>query len=60
MGVDETTQVSRVRTHVLAMKASLNTLDIRLFIATSTSKYALYERTVSYGYVMTLIMILSP
>ena len=50
-----TTQVSRVHTHVLGLNASLNTLDISLYICMRTSEYRLY----GHGYVMTLILIIS-
>ena len=39
MGQDKAKQVSRVRTHVLAMNASLNTLDIQTYIHTNKSEY---------------------
>ena len=60
MGHDETKQVSRVRMHVLAMDASVNTSDIRIYmyIPTSKSEYTLREHTVSRGYEMTLILII--
>ena len=37
MGQDETTQVSRVHTHVLGLNASLDTSDIRVYIPTSVN-----------------------
>ena len=43
MGKEETTQVSRVRTHMFALNANLNTLDVRLYIPTNKYKYSLYE-----------------
>ena len=60
MGQNKTTQVSRVRTHVLAMNASLDTSDIQSYISTNKSEYAIYEHTASQLYVLTLRMILSP
>ena len=40
MGPEETTQVSCVRTHVLGLSASLNTLDINIYIPMNKSEYS--------------------
>ena len=45
MRQDEITQVSCVRTHVLLLIPSLNTLDISIYTPTNTSEYSLREHT---------------
>ena len=45
MGQDETTQASRVCTHVPGLNPSHNTMDNTIYIPTNTSKHGLYEHT---------------